>query len=374
VQPITGLTAHAYAPDTGEHLFRLPYTAADWSQSYNQPGSMNMSIDYTQTAARLNLWESLRSWKALISLQRSTPNGIQVKHAGPLTNYEWDAETRSLKLTIGGGLTLLTKRLAISHLLKDAWHDQSVLIDEQHPAGSMALTLKGSHEDIIRGLANEAKQWGEIPISLPPATGGTQTMTYYAWDLATIADRITDIINLKPGLAFRLDPRIQPNGRLIFDLTAGTSINDQTPHQWNSAAPGQRIIFSGISGNGANLTSQAWLTGGKDGDKTIMSRRTTTRLTDQGHLFTQSADTTHTTISDLKQLQQYALADLAKGAYPAETYKLKVGEEHQVTVGDLADLRVNDDFMGSQLLKLVITDISGTSSSDWQTLQAVERS
>ncbi len=137
--------------------------------------------------------------------------------------------------------------------------------------------------------------------------------------------------------------------------------------------PGQRVILSSVAGAGGAMTSQAWLTGGKDGDKTLMSRRTTTRLTDQGYLFCQSADTTHTTVSDLKTLQAHALGDLAQGAFPAETYKVKVGEEHHVKVGDHADLRVEDDHLGSRLLKLKITDLSGSADSGWLTLQAQER-
>lgn len=49
------LTVHVYEPVTGRHLYRLPYTAADWTESLNQPGSMNVTVDYTRTAARLGL-------------------------------------------------------------------------------------------------------------------------------------------------------------------------------------------------------------------------------------------------------------------------------------------------------------------------------
>lgn len=366
------LTVHVYEPVTGRHLYRLPYTAADWTESLNQPGSMNVTVDYTRTAARLGLFESLRCWKALIALQRATNGGFEVVHAGPLTDWEWDAENRSLKLTVGGGLTLLTKRLVINHALKDSWRDGSMLLDEKHPAGDMDLTLKGSYADIARGLTAEAMQWGSLPIGLPATTGGDRTRTYYAWDLATCADRILDLTSLEHGIEIRFDPRVKPDGSLIFDLHAGNELIDNK-HQWNAVIPGQRVILSSVAGAGGSMTSQAWLTGGKDGDKTLMCRRTTARLTDQGYLFCQSADTTHTTVSDLKTLQAHALGDLAQGAFPAETYKVKVGEEHHVKVGDHADLRVEDDHLGSRLLRLKITDLSGSADSDWLTLQAQER-
>lgn len=138
------LTVHVYEPVTGRHLYRLPYTAADWTESLNQPGSMNVTVDYTRTAARLGLFESLRCWKVLIALQRAANGGFEVMHAGPLTDWEWDAENRSLKLTVGGGLTLLTKRLVINHALKDSWRDGSMLLDEKHPAGTWTSPSKAA--------------------------------------------------------------------------------------------------------------------------------------------------------------------------------------------------------------------------------------
>lgn len=222
----------------------------------------------------------------------------------------------------------------------------------------------------MRGLVDETIQYGPLPITLPPIQGGDHTRTYYAWDLATVADRITDITNLENGPEIRFDPRIEPAGNLTFDLAADPETNH---HQWNAMTPDSRVILTKLNGDGTGMTSQVWATGGKDDDKTLMCRRTTTIPTDTGCMFLQSKDAQHTTVSDLKTLQAHALADLAHGAWPAETYTVKVGENHDVRVGDTADLTVDDDHLGTRTIPLKITDVDGDSSSDWLTVQAQER-
>ncbi len=363
---LTALTVHAYDIATGAHLSRLPYTACSWTDSINEPGSMSVSIDYSLTAVTQGIRDMLKCWRVILAVQR----GAKVLHAGPLTDFDWDAETRRLSLTCGGGLTLLTKRLAINARLKDAWNDRSVLTDEQHAAGDLAFTLTGSYPDIIRGLVAEAMRWGTLPISLPATEGGSYTRTWYAWDLATIADRIQDITSLEDGPETRFDPRTADDGSLVYDLRCASEIMDHA-WRWNAIVPGQRVIYQGLSGDGSSMTSQVWLTGGKDDDKTLMCRRTS-GLDTTGMLL-MTADTSHTTVSYMKTLQQCAIGGLERHAWPAETHKLKVGEEHDVRVGDTIDLTIGDDYMGVTTLNLRATDISGDASSDWLTVQAQER-
>lgn len=88
----------------------------------------------------------------------------------------------------------------------------------------------------------------------------------------------------------------------------------------------------------------------------------------------QSVDTEHTTVSSMKTLQSHAVSDLRRHAFPAETFEFRVGEERAPHVGDNIDVTVSDDFLGDTLLQLKVTDVSGTSDSDWVTVGAQERS
>lgn len=77
-------TVHAYRITDGEHLYRLPYSAAQWQESIKQPGSLSVTVPLSREAKQLDLWSTLRPWKCMIALQR----GRSVIHAGPLTDLQ----------------------------------------------------------------------------------------------------------------------------------------------------------------------------------------------------------------------------------------------------------------------------------------------
>lgn len=361
-------TLHAYAITTGEHLYRLPYSAAQWQESIKQPGSMSCTVPLSREAKQLDLWATLRPWKCMLALQR----GRKVIHAGPLTDLQWDASSRSLSLTCGGGLTLLTKRLVLSVALKDGWRDGTVLVDEKHPSREMVLEWKRTWWWVcICRLILETKKWQDLPIDLPAIEEpGDKQRTYFSWDLATVADRISDIMNLAGGNEVLFDPYLTTDDHLRFRMRAGKPELITTTHRWDTTLPGVRVDLASISGSGSNLTNQVWATGGKDSDKTLMCRRTATPLA--GYPLMQSSNTSHTTVERLSTLQQHATGQLAAGAWPDESFTLKVGEEHDVHVGDHAITRFSDDYLGDQMLELKITDISGDTGSDLLTVTCKE--
>lgn len=362
-------TLHMYDM-MGHHLHRLPYAACNWQESIKQPGSMSATVVLERDSWwHGRLWDTLRPWRCLVALQQ----GERVVHAGPLTDLKWDASARRLDLTVGGGLTLLTKRLVLNRRLKDDWRDGTVLVDEKHPAGNMVLEWRRTWWfAVCCRLIMETKAWGDLPIDLPPLEEpGDKQRTYYSWDLATVADRINDIMNLEGGNEIRFDPVINEDGDLRFKFVAGKPELVTATHQWSAVAPDSRIDLTGISASGASMTNQVWACGGKDDDRTLMCRRTATPR--QGTMLMQSANTAHTTVSRLSTLQQHAAGQLAAGWWPVETFELKVGEEHDVHVGDHADLRVQDDYIGDTTLRLKITDIRGDVGDDMLTISACER-
>ena len=368
LRDIDASTLHAYRITDGAHLYRMPYGSAQWQESIKQPGSMSVTAPLTREAKKLDLWSTLRPWKCMLALQR----GRKVIHAGPLTDLQWDASSRSLSLTCGGGLTLLTKRLVLNAALKDGWRDGTVIVDEKHPSRNMVLQWKKTWWWVcICRLILETKKWQDLPIDLPAIEEpGDKQRTYYSWDLATVADRISDIMNLAGGNEVLFDPYLTDDDRLRFRMRAGKPELITTTHRWDTTLPGVRVDLASISGSGANLTNQVWATGGKDSDKTLMCRRTATPAA--GYPLMQSSNTSHTTVERLSTLQQHATGQLAAGAWPDESFSLKVGEEHDVHVGDHAITRFSDDYLGDQTLELKVTDISGDTGSDLLTVTCKE--
>lgn len=363
---------HVYDITTGRHVTRLPFTSCSWTHSLNKPGSMSVDIAMSRTSLALDMHALLMPWRVIIAYRSDG----RITHAGPLTSRTWSASDRKLELTVGGGWTLLTKRLAIGRRLVSSWRDHSVVVDEKKPAGDLALTLRGpSYRDIACQLVDEALQWGTLPITLPRfERKGGLTRTYYAWDLATTADRLTDLTNLENGIEASFTPREKDDGSITFDFDASDpQTAGSTPRLLDAVVPAGRCILESVDADGSSITSQVWLTGGKDQDRMLMCRRTTDNLTGRGWPLMMGKDTEHTTVSVMRTLQSYAIADLQRNAFPSETFKLKVGEEHRPEPGDLVDVRVSDDFLGDTLLQLKATDVSGTADSDWVTVDAQER-
>lgn len=364
---LTPLEVHVFSID-GSYGFRLPYTAATWTHTLNQPGSAQVTINYSRDAVKLNLGDELRPWKCLIALMR----GRDVIHAGPLTDVDWKASDRTLDLTVGGGWTCFTKILVIDSKLS-GFGQQRVTIDEKHPAGVMAMTFRGSYGDIVRGLVMEALKWQAWPIDAPKFENGTKTRTYYAWDLATVADRISDITQLETGTEVRFDPYLADNGQLRWKCRCGNPEIVDTSHIWNTTAPDGRAIFDSVSGKGTDMTTQVWGTAGKDSDKTLMAKKTNTAMINKGWPLMQSTNTSHTTVSDMSTLAAHIAAQLNTNSWPDETYTLRVGAEQTVQPGDWAAVRVDDDYLGNRRLVLKVTDVSGSADSDWLTVTCRSR-
>lgn len=374
VEQIKPLTVHAYSAVTGEHLTRLPFTACSWSDSLNEPGQLSVDIAFNTAAEKLrvrnlNMHDALRPWRTILTVQR----GMHVIHAGVITSRGWDADSRKLSFTCGGGWTLLSKRLVLNHGLDSSFTDGDVLVDENHPIGDWALTFTGSYRDIARGLIAETLKWGRMPFKLPPSEGGSYTRTYAGYSLATVSDRIRDLSDLVTSMEYRFTPSLDTDGRLSYLLEAGPELIDHTL-ALNTAVPAQRVKLKSIREDGTPLTTEVWAAGGKDDDKTVMARAAIpVQYRDPDTPFLQSANTEHTTVSEVDTLRTYARSQASRGAWPDETYSVSVGEEYDPHVGDHLDLRVEDDFLGDRLLRLKVTDVSGSSDSDWLTVQARER-
>ena len=357
----------------GRPLYELPYSSCDWSESIGEAGTMQVQVRYSDRAVGVpgGLWSGLRPWRAILAAVR----GSDVVHAGWLTSCRWDAASATLDLSCGGGWTVLSRRLVLNHALDGQWRDGDVLIDEEHPAGAWLLTLTGSYRDIASGLVAEAMKWGSLPFVLPARDGGAHVRQYAGYDLASVADRLEELVRLEDGDEIRMDPRLDEHGVLSWLLRSEREIVDHDytasgSGMLNAAVPGSRVMVTGLTGDGAGMTGQVYATGGKTGDKTLICRAGS-GIPDMPLL--QSKDTEHTTVVSLGTLKGHVRGDLAYGAAPDETITLRVGQEMPLRPGDHADVQVSDLYLGERLLRLKVTDVQGSTGSDWQDVQARER-
>lgn len=259
---------------TGRWLAHVPVSSCTWTQTISGEGGMDATVP---AGVRLP-GHAVQPWHAVWAVA----DGTRVLHAGWLTRVKRTVDG-SLQATIGDGWTIWGKRLVLNHALDASWRDGQVLIDEDNPPGGWLLRLRGTYSDIARGLVAESLKWGSLPYDLPPVQGGSaHERSYQCWDMATVADRLSDLTDLEDGPEIRFDPRLTDDGRIRWLLRVGTPEIVDHEWTWHPLARGQKVTIGDMDRDGADMTGQCWAVGGKQDDVVLMCRRTGGTLTDQG--------------------------------------------------------------------------------------------
>ncbi|RSX53934.1 hypothetical protein D2E25_0240 [Bifidobacterium goeldii] len=371
----------AYDTQYGTHLNTrpIPVVSCSWSQSWNTAGSMSVTIAVGEATQGIDLNELLVEQYTLLALM----DGDQIIHAGPILEApEWDAESQQLTIKCGGGWSLLDWRLVLDPRLNERSYEGSIEVDEDNPSGEWVLGYGGSAGDIAKALIGLAQQWGRLCVNVP--VGLTEqpgieplSVSAYAWEMKTIGSMLDDLMSMETAGQLRFDPKLDADGRFSWQTRwARTGIVDHS-YLWNTLQPDSRIVLQGVSGGGTPIATQVWATGGRS-DGRILITRADDESSASGMLL-QAGNASNT--NSLAALHAYARGTLAASRRD-RTWKLRVGREHQVRVGDHIDLRVQDEYVyernrdgqhTSTLIALVVTDVSGNISDDYLDVQARQR-
>ena len=351
---------HVFDGLTGAHVRRLKAASCSWTDSVNEVGSMTATIvdDGVDPASHL------RPFGSIVAVV----DDATVRHAGYLTEWRRMRSSGTYELTVGGGATILGKRLVLNHDLASAWRDGAVLIDDDNPPGSWVLTANGSYSDLIRALIVETEKWGALPITPAAATGGDKTRTWQCWDLATVLDRVQDIGDLEKGPEWRFDPMLSSSWALTFQQVTSADGGEIVDHEWawNAVIPGQGVTIGDEDADGADMATACYAVGGKDEDKMLVAHASGTALTSRGWPVLQVADKSHSQVSVLATLQAYARAHVRAGDATQDSVSLTVPAALPVHVGDHADVRHGPG--EDDVLHLKVTDVKGSLGSPTQTL------
>lgn len=356
------LQVRAYDTVTGQPLYTIPFTSVKYTRELSVAGSLEVEVAWGEVAEKLNMYWTLLPWKTSIAY---LVDGVPVQ-AGPVGPRKWDAAARKLTISAPGAWGLMEQRLVLNPKLASSWRDGEVLIDEEHPAGDWAWTVTGSYPHIAAQLVKLAMDWGQLPIDLPTTPAGSYTRTYLGPDLATVATRLKELGEVKGGPEMLFEPYLTDTGLLRWRFLAADQIK-RTDWVFNESKPGQRIRFTGYSESDAAMCSQVFEIGGRNEDRVLVCRATSTTLEENGYPLLQIGDKSHTTVSDLDTLRSWAAGTIAAGDRPAETWTVTVGAEWPIQPGDLMYLKIVDPFTGEQHIGLRVTAVSGD-ETDWLTL------
>jgi hypothetical protein len=353
---------HAFDGLTGAHVRRLDFSALSWSESINEVGSMSATV---VDDGSIDPSSCLRAYGTILAV---LDENNAVRHAGYIKQWTYNKGDGTYSVSAGGGATILTKRIVLNHALASSWTDGTVVIDDDNPPGDWVLTADGSYSDLIRALIVETEKWGSLPITPASSTGGDKTRTWDSWDLATVADRISDIGDLDAGPEWRFDPQLSDAWVLSFQQVTSADSGEIVDNTWvwNALVPASGVVLGDQDADGSDMASACYMTGGKDDDTLLIAHSVGATLTDAGWPLLQVADTSHSTVSVLSTLQSYATATVSASDVPSGSVALTVPATSQVHVGDWANVRYGSN--ESDVLELKVTDVSCAAKDTTQTL------
>lgn len=239
--------------------------------------------------------------------------GSTVVQAGPTFTYTYTESTRTLSVSGAGIQGLLDRRVL------------------RNPAGTIAivdpsqdLTMTGSLRDIARQIvAADLTQTGYgLPIDLPAAEAGTNTRTYFGYDLATVWGRLDELSKVDQGPELDFAPYLVSGANQIrWQLhTGGPLLGDQASAAvWDY---GGALYSIDVDSNGsASPCTRAWVKGSGSERALLTGFAENDALISEGFPPTDYVDGNHTSVIDQDTLESYADADLTQLAAAVDTYK-----------------------------------------------------
>lgn len=372
----------AYDCVNGTHLNAapLPCSKCTWSQAWNTAGSMSVDIPMTRELRDVDLDPLLVEQSTLLALW----DGTRIVHAGPILEPpSWDAEGRVLSVKCGDAWSLFDWRLVLDRQLRRRLFDGPVTVDEDNPSSEWTVGYAGSGGDVVKGLIGLAQSWGRLCVNVPsgyaPQHGGSpMSLSWAAWDLSTVSDAISDVLESEYGGQLRFDPLLDADGRFHWQARWAQDGIVDAVWRWNILMPGPHVRFLGVDSSGGSIVNQVWATGGRDKDQLLIARADDADMEASTMLLQAGSSTSTDSLASLHSTARGLLA----GGRRDRVWKLEAGREHPVRVGDHIDLRVNDPYLHdrdrdgspiSTLIPLVVTDVSGDVSSEWVSIQARQR-
>jgi hypothetical protein len=193
-----GYYALTYLTRTGQVLGELPLAAdPQWMQLINDPGSWTCQVPIGGTGISRDkfLEWSEQEWKISVAICYGTGSSTDnIFQAGPLVGSTPYNLTESPPIAQLGGVGMwgmLNRR----GQFPSSWSGASVA------QGQGADTTYGptSYQGIAAGIIANVVAQDSLPIDVPAAITGTNTMSYFGFDFATAGQRLTELATTIAG-------------------------------------------------------------------------------------------------------------------------------------------------------------------------------
>lgn len=288
-----------------------PAGLPDFSRAISDKGSWevdvlvdekaNRGIDFTQyTSARFSFAILFDSY---------------VLQAGPVWSYSIDDTKRQVTFSGAGIGSIFSRRI-----VRNPWG--GIPSNITHTANDLnyTLSLRGILDSLVgEGMGDTGY---DLPINIEiPAEAGTNTRTYYGYDLKNLWDALVDLSQVIDGPEFDFAPSLnEAENKIYWDLLMGTPLlgDQDSPAVWDYGAAISSITVDGDASTGP--VYRAWEKGsGQDRDVVIGFAQNDAAIAD-GTPALEYVGTEHNDATVKDTLNSYASGDLTEYARPQETW------------------------------------------------------
>ena len=335
---------------SGRMVTRVAAASWSWTRELSAEGSFECTVSDVAEAARQNLVENAREWRTVLVdadwVDGPTGRVLDVHASGIVHSRKF--EDSKATFSCAGFASILSRLLVVNHELANRKISGQILDHESEDIvvpPDWQMSHGGALADIMVKMLMEAGSYIDLPVTLPDYEGGTNNRVYYSTDLATVLDRFNDLSNVENGPEYQFTPHII-DGLLSHSLDLGHPELRPEVHRIDATLDGVPVTDVTLDASGADMATDVWASGGKQDDKILVSRATSTSLTDRGWPQLMVADTSHQSVSEIDTLAAHARVTLQRGSEPSEVFSFKVGRDYAtISPGDWVDLRWQSWFM-----------------------------
>lgn len=372
---------------TGRRITHLPVSGASWSVVHRGPGDVQVTLplraeDFAPLERKFvgglypgeDVFPSMSTWpqeaipvwrpgdglraELLAALEPvrcflAVMDGEEVIEAGPIWAWDYDDTSGILTVTAKGLWSLLDHRIVMGDVA-DAW-------------ARWAVTYSGlSLGTIAKRLVEltTAMPGGGLPIVLPADVAGDHTRTYYGYDLATVRQRIEDLMGVDGGPDVAFDPRLTED-RLGIEwvMRVGDPLLRQPGEDWvwDVSLPAGPVVSLNVKRDASRQAQRAYMSGAGMEESLLIARREAgdvgeVDLRDVGFPLMETAGS-RSTVERADTLRSWADASVRSSARPWADWSLQVRSDmhprvRYVRPGDFARVKV----AGHPLLGLMVPD------------------
>lgn len=266
----------------------------------------------------------------------------EVIEAGPIWAWDYDHASGRLTVTAKGLWTLFDHRVVMGADVASAWARWAVTYS--------GLSLGTIAKRVVQ--LTEEHAGGDLPIVLPGDVTGSHERTFYGYDLATVRDRLEDLMGVDGGPDIAFQPRLtEDRVGIEWVMRVGDPMLSQKGPDWawDVSLPQGPVVGLSVKRDASRQAQRAYVSGSGMEESLLVARREAGNvgerdLREVGFPLMETTDS-RSTVERMATLNSWADGAVRSSVRPWAEWQLQVRTDQHPRVamvkpGDFAQVRV----------------------------------